>query len=572
MLNIISNKMKSGEKKGEKMNQDFHYNATYLAARFAGFTKEEGLVIATAAQFVDDCLPDKMKNNPYVSQVATCEDSGKLGEHFIGPAAYKKQDILNRRRIWSYFHFLPGNLEEEVPYNGDREKTALSGEHWTYENGGSDGFRLMCLPNSRMALSMIGDIIEKGKNNQDLLEFIGLRMHVLADTWAHSYFSGTPDQCVNDLNHFDGFKEIVGDEKNIIKFVQIVKDKIDDSPSTHFYGVVLVDSPRFVSPVYVGHGRVGHLPDYAYCKFQYQPLWKSMLNGDDKYHIKNNPENFMNAFRQMVAVMKAIKTGQSHDQIDYDQLLTPQQQTDIAVVIGTRKINIATEWDALTLKYFNETLSVYNMDTWINEYVNLQNSGNPLAQESHYVKFTKAARAHYDWAETIIDEALRLKARPFIYQKNNADIALFSGLLLIKDSLLIYKDNQETTYQSGMLPGIVSIQLLESKDYVTSYLSEKGQEKIFEYVLVIRGGCPKNNSSLILQFVDRSGESYDLSIISSDVKNHTVFFNSPYPEIVRITMKINNSTLDTLSYGGSQVVDAVTGTASKVKDAIKNLF
>ena len=36
------------------MNMDFHYYATYLAARVAGYEKEEAKTIAYAAQYVDE--------------------------------------------------------------------------------------------------------------------------------------------------------------------------------------------------------------------------------------------------------------------------------------------------------------------------------------------------------------------------------------------------------------------------------------------------------------------------------------------------------------------------------------
>jgi hypothetical protein len=54
---------------------------------------------------------------------------------------------------------------------------------------------LVCLPNSPLVREMINDLIA---NHRDDLHFIGLRMHVLADTWAHMYFAGIPAWYIND--------------------------------------------------------------------------------------------------------------------------------------------------------------------------------------------------------------------------------------------------------------------------------------------------------------------------------------------------------------------------------------
>ena len=47
--------------------------------------------------------------------------------------------------------------------------------------------------------------LAKGKG----LEAAGLAMHVLADTWAHRHFAGTPSLSVNNTNYY--FYEIIPD-------------------------------------------------------------------------------------------------------------------------------------------------------------------------------------------------------------------------------------------------------------------------------------------------------------------------------------------------------------------------
>ncbi len=42
------------------------------------------------------------------------------------------------------------------------------------------------------------------------LQSVGLAMHIMADTWAHSYFAGTPSLVINNTNYY--FYELIKDE------------------------------------------------------------------------------------------------------------------------------------------------------------------------------------------------------------------------------------------------------------------------------------------------------------------------------------------------------------------------
>ena len=62
------------------MNMDFHYYATYLAARVAGYEKEEAKTIACAAQYVDESdagmidkklLPGMAETTPTIESMGT---------------------------------------------------------------------------------------------------------------------------------------------------------------------------------------------------------------------------------------------------------------------------------------------------------------------------------------------------------------------------------------------------------------------------------------------------------------------------------------------------------------------
>lgn len=71
--------------------------------------------------------------------------------------------IQNITRIWSSFHFLPGDLHAR-----------LKGRPKFY----MDKYRLICNPNGTLA----GKTVELAARSKDSLQAIGIAMHVIADT------------------------------------------------------------------------------------------------------------------------------------------------------------------------------------------------------------------------------------------------------------------------------------------------------------------------------------------------------------------------------------------------------
>ena len=102
--------------------------------------------------------------------------------------------------VWIPFHFLPGNY-------GDNSKKVYSGptsdkgkwERWFFDAESEQQFKLLCLPDSILVKNMINNIIYDNTDPyNDVLKLIGLRMHTLADTWAHMYFAGIQAWFIND--------------------------------------------------------------------------------------------------------------------------------------------------------------------------------------------------------------------------------------------------------------------------------------------------------------------------------------------------------------------------------------
>lgn len=257
------------------MNLDFHYYATYIAARLVGYSKNEAETIAHAAQYVDDSTPSRVINKllPNLSPVPTSHTTGELIKgHDWSEAFY--DEIL---RVWPVFHFLPGNYNEEGKtirsYNGVTEDKNDSSA-WYYDDEAKEQFKLMCLPNSKLAESMINNLNE----NSSLVE-IGLRMHTLADTWAHMYYSGVPAWFTNGAADF----ETNDPRLNSVSY--------ENQPGSNYHN----------SLIYLGHTQSGHWPDYAFLSFSCKYPWMG------RTFRKDNVTDYLCAIKQLMNALFCIK-------------------------------------------------------------------------------------------------------------------------------------------------------------------------------------------------------------------------------------------------------------------------
>ena len=164
------------------MQIDFHYYATYCAAILAGCSHEESLTVCYSTQFVDCCTRTLLENIGGPQHAATTQLQLEMMEARTDIPGL--QDIT---RIWASFHFLPRDLYADV--KGSR----------IYK----DKYRLICGPNSDLLVNTVN--LAKGKS----LQAVGLAMHVLADTWAHQYFAGTPSM-INNTDYW--FYELVPED------------------------------------------------------------------------------------------------------------------------------------------------------------------------------------------------------------------------------------------------------------------------------------------------------------------------------------------------------------------------
>ena len=315
------------------MQLDFHYYATYCAAYTAGFSHEESCVIAYSAQFVDECslsLTDKLRAP---RTAVTTQTQAELMD-----AAPDLTSLQNITRIWSSFHFLPRDLYAQ-------KKRATKRYLQKY--------RLLCGPNG----ALVKETVELGKKS---LQASGLAMHVLADTWAHRYFVGTPSLVMNNTNYY--FYEILpdGTEKEIkFRHSPTLPDDLEKSIYTNS---IFQTSENSI--MNLGHGRAGHLPDYSFCVYKYLPAW-----GDYSEIIKNNPSDYMHAYTQMIYALKYLRGAQADFELDvYDTEAVKDHTDEIKAILCKRRLNASKDWKAFGEKLSGMTIPDFDINRYQGEY------------------------------------------------------------------------------------------------------------------------------------------------------------------------------------------------------------
>lgn len=327
------------------MQIDFHYYATYCAAAIAGYDHEESLAIAYSAQFVDCCSRTLLAKIGAPAHAATTQLQTELLEARTDIAGL--QDIT---RIWASFHFLPGDL------NAHRERRCSRRYLRKY--------RLICDTNGELLVKTVE--LARGKG----LQAAGLAMHVLADTWAHRYFAGTPSLVINNTGYY--FYEIYPDgdgfSERRIEFNH--NPSSPDVPDKCVYTNSLYQGNEN-SIMNLGHGRAGHLPDYSWARYRYMPAW-----GDYREVIKNNPSDYLHALCQMVYALKCLRDPEGRFETDkYDAEAVSPWTGEITEILQKRQIDSCADWKSLGEKISGHEIEDFDIGKYQQEYVQADASG-----------------------------------------------------------------------------------------------------------------------------------------------------------------------------------------------------
>ncbi len=321
------------------MQLDFHYYATYCAAYLAGYNHQECLDIAYSAQFVDCLSKTFLKRIKATPLAATTQLQLEMMD--LKKDAFGVQEIT---RIWSSFHFLPYDL-----YSQSRGGKLYKAK-----------YRLICNTNGDLLVKTV----DLAKNNT--LQTVGIAMHVLADTWAHRYFAGTPSFVIN--NTTSHFYEIIKDEngefkRRLINFRNSAT-KPDDIENG-IYTCSLYQSDEYAT-MNLGHGRAGHLPDYSFMRYAYLPAW-----GNYEEIIKDNPSDYLHAFTQMIYAMKYLRglNGENFEKEHYDFEAIEPYKERIINILEKRQLDASEDWKAFGEELSKKEIPPFSVETYVNAYL-----------------------------------------------------------------------------------------------------------------------------------------------------------------------------------------------------------
>lgn len=322
------------------MQKDFHYYATYCAAYMAGYSHEESLEIAYSAQFVDCCSRTLLAKLRGPLAAATTQLQLELMDartDMIG-----LQDIT---RIWASFHFLPYDLSAE------KKRSSFK-----YKNK----FRLICKPNG----ALVKDTVELAKGNS--LQAVGIAMHILADTWAHSNFAGTPSLAINNTDYY--FYEIIQKDGEKIEKPVVFKHNpsaLDDLEKGIYINSLYQGKENSI--MNLGHGRAGHLPDYSFIRYKYLPAW-----GNYEELIKDNPSDYYHAFCQMIYAMKYLRKQEEEFILNrYDFAAAEPWEEEIRAIIEKRQLDAEQDWKNFGEKLSGLSIPDFELEKYEEEYLSM---------------------------------------------------------------------------------------------------------------------------------------------------------------------------------------------------------
>ena len=316
------------------MQADFHYYATYCAAYIAGYSHDEALALCYSDQFVDCCTKTFLKSVSATVHAATSQSQAELVD--TRADAVGLQDIT---RIWASFHFLPKDLFAEVRWATK-----------TYKNK----YRLICGPNGDLVKDTVD--LAKGKS----IQAAGIAMHVLADTWAHQNFAGTPSLVIN--NTTNDFYEIMPDGKTKKLTFKHSPGAADDIENSVYNSTVF--NPSETNILNLGHGHAGHLPDYSFIRYKYLPAW-------DNYRecLKDNPSDYRHAFCQMIYAMKFLRgETEAFEKNTYDEETAAPYIERIMKILTKRQGDASADWKAFGEELSGKEIPDFDVNAYIEEY------------------------------------------------------------------------------------------------------------------------------------------------------------------------------------------------------------
>ena len=414
------------------MNKDFHYYATFIATRYAGFGKFEAKRIAWAAQMVDELnssLAKKYKkilgDENYIITVQ--KDKSELGwDNTQWPDEEFDAEIPQGvRGIWMPFHFLPGHLDAQGKGAGIDEVRTKFTAHYDSSNvtkffgnekvkGYIDAcMRLRCGVNSKWVYSMLDHMKEvyNDPNNtydrEERLIALGIAMHVLADTWAHEGYCGAPCYVVNKVSYVTVDNAIL----NQTAKEWLIKD------NSLFREVN--------SAIYMGHGQIGHVPDYDFAQYRYYPRYEAPDDNILNYLVSpgkriDNTKRFYDAIVGMNNALRYLNGLQERYIPNAEGTFSSVAQDVKDKVFSLVPIDRTSHEDIEDLKInaWVEYLQDHDYKTGVEDEPYLPDTFSTDVPEDQILKFARRAKEYRNWLLGEMDKELDL-----IYGRENKPIS-----------------------------------------------------------------------------------------------------------------------------------------------------
>jgi hypothetical protein len=261
-----------------------------------------------------------------------------------------------------------------------------------------------------------------------------MTMHVIADTWTHMYFIGTPSYVFNSANYH--FYEMIPDGKGGFEEKHISfrhNPGVPDDPSKFFY-TATPPSIGENSIMNLGHGRASHLPDYSYARYRYMPPWA----GYEEIY-KDNPSDFFKAFCQMIYAMKYYRGEIAEFRTGvYDFNAVKPWEQEIHTILERRQIDAGEDWKALGEKLSGRSIPPFKIEPFAQEYID----AGSAADNTRIGLFTRASLAQKSMVTNKIFKSGNLLAGYSVDYEEN-------GLKGIKDYFrLLEKQTEERNGQA----------------------------------------------------------------------------------------------------------------------------
>ncbi|MFY0574398.1 DUF6765 family protein [Cystobacter fuscus] len=142
--------------------------------------------------------------------------------------------------------------------------------------------------------------------NRFNLILLGVRAHVIADTWAHQDFAPI-DHAMNTYYGVDNgssfgatahIRYTDGRGTEVKELLQPLPAMVGLTPKN------LEAAPSGTS--YLGHAWMGHFPDFSFVKWKYRPAWRM---ASDPAIERDNPAQYKNAFLELCSLFKKAQSG-----------------------------------------------------------------------------------------------------------------------------------------------------------------------------------------------------------------------------------------------------------------------